>query len=406
MKILNLIKIALKALSNNKFRAFLTMLGIIIGVASVIAMLAIGQGSRNSIQSQISSMGSNMLIVQPGAESYQGVRISNASSQTLTVDDYKAIAANADYIQAVSPGVNGSGQAIYGAQNWPTSIRGVNQDFLFIGKYEIASGTMFSERDIQTAAKVCVVGKTVVDNLFPDGENPIGKTIRFNKIPFKIIGELKEKGENTMGMDQDDLILAPYTTVQKRLLAITYLNSITASAVSEALAENAKESIETVMREQHKLKPGVEDDFHIRSQEELITMFSSISNILTVLLAVIAGISLLVGGIGIMNIMYVSVTERTREIGLRMAVGGRGIDILFQFLGESVMISFTGGLLGIILGIGSSFIVKNALHWPIFITTYSIVLSFAVCTFIGVFFGWYPARKASNLDPIDALRYE
>ncbi len=406
MNIINVIKISLKALVNNKFRALLTMLGIIIGVAAVIAMLAIGQGSRQSIQDQISKMGSNMLIIQPGSSMFRGARMASSSSQTLTLDDYEAIKKYCPDISAVSPEVNATGQAIYGANNWPVSMQGVGTEYPSIRKIDVADGRMFDERDIRTYAKVCLLGKTVIDNLFGEGVDPVGLMIRYNKIPFKVIGTLTPKGENAMGQDQDNLILAPYTTVQKRLLGISYLNAIFASAASEGVTNQARAELETVMRQQHKIKTGQEDDFNVRSQEEILSMFSSTSNILTTLLAVIASISLIVGGIGIMNIMFVSVTERTREIGLRMAVGARGTDILTQFLIEAVLISVIGGLIGVLLGVGSSFIIKQVLNWPIIITTFSIVLSFAVCSVTGVFFGWYPAKKAADLDPIDAIRYE
>ena len=406
MNLTNLIKIALRALSNNKFRGFLTMLGIIIGVASVITMLAIGQGSKLSIQEQISKMGSNMMMIDPGKGMFGGVRSTASSMQTLKMADYESIAKNSKYISKLTPVVNSSGQVIFGTNNAPTSITGVNAQYLDIRKYSVESGDMFSDRDVKVAAKVCVVGKTVVENLFTNGENPLGKVIRFGKIPFKIVGILAEKGNNQMGQDQDDIILAPYTTVQKRILAITYLNSIVASAVTEDATDNAKDEVSVILRENHKLKASDEDDFNIRSQKELLTMMSSTSDLMTVLLAAIAAISLLVGGIGIMNIMYVSVTERTREIGLRMSIGARGIDILLQFLIEAVLISVTGGLIGVLLGIGSSLVVKSVAGWPIFIQPYTVFLSFIVCTATGVFFGWYPAKKASALDPIDALRYE
>jgi putative ABC transport system permease protein len=382
------------------------MLGIIIGVAAVITMLAIGQGSKKSIQDQISTMGSNMINIRPGTGQFGGVRQSASSMQTLKLEDYEAIASQAEYISAASPEVQSSGQVIFGANNSPTSIYGVNTSYLDIRKYSIAQGEMFTETDIKTSAKVCIIGQTVVENLFTNGEDPIGQTIRFNKIPFKVIGVLTSKGDNTMGMDQDDLIIAPYTTVQKRILAITYIQSISASAVTEGATEDAITSIESILRQQHKIGTGQEDDFNVRSQKELISMMSSTTDMMTVLLACIAGISLFVGGIGIMNIMYVSVTERTREIGLRMSIGAKGIDILMQFLIEAVLLSVTGGIIGVIIGIGSSYLVKNILSWPIDIQVYTIVLSFIVCTATGIFFGWYPAKKASDLDPIEALRYE
>jgi putative ABC transport system permease protein len=403
---LNLIKIALKAMARNKMRSFLTMLGMIIGVASVIAMLAIGQGSKQSIQDQISSMGTNMIFVRPESGQQGGVRLESSTMQSLTVDDVEAIRASSPHVSHVSPQVQGRGQAISGANNWPTSIQGVSPDFLEIRKLEVADGVMFTERDIQSAAKYCILGPTVVENLFPGGESPIGKTIRFKNIPFKVIGVLAEKGENTFGQDQDDIILAPYTTIQKRVLAITYLHTIYASAVSEEQSDEAIQEVTLALRTSHKLKESQSDDFEIRSQADLIKTFSSISEMLTALLAAIASISLLVGGIGIMNIMFVSVTERTREIGLRMAIGGREIDIMFQFLIESIMISVSGGIIGVLVGVGASVGVGALAGWPIAVTTYSIVLSFLVCAFTGVFFGWYPARKASYLDPIEALRYE
>lgn len=382
------------------------MLGIIIGVAAVITMLAIGQGSKKSIQDQISTMGSNMINIRPGTGQFGGVRQSASSMQTLKLEDYEAIVEQAEYISAASPEVQSSGQVIYGANNSPTSIYGVNPSYLDIRKYTIAQGEMFSEGDVKTSAKVCVIGQTVVDNLFTNGEDPVGQTIRFNKIPFKVIGVLTSKGDNTMGMDQDDLIIAPYTTVQKRILAITYIQSISASAVTEDATEDAITSIENILRQRHKIGANDEDDFNVRSQKELISMMSSTTDMMTILLACIAGISLLVGGIGIMNIMYVSVTERTREIGLRMSIGAKGVDILMQFLIEAILLSVTGGVIGVILGVSSAFMVNYLLAWPISIQVYTIVLSFIVCTATGIFFGWYPAKKASYLDPIEALRYE
>lgn len=406
MNFTNLFKIALRALGNNKFRGFLTMLGIIIGVASVITMLAIGQGSKKSIQSEISEMGSNMIMIHPGNMERGGVRQESSSMQTLKLADYQSIVDKASFISACSPSVNSSGQFIYGANNYPSTMNGISEEYMEIRKIAVKEGEMFTEQDILTSSKVCLVGKTVTDNLFPDGENPIGKVIRFNKIPFKIIGTLVPKGYNSMGQDQDNLVVAPYTTVQKRVLAITYIQSIYASAITEGMTEKASTEITEILRSNHKLKETDEDDFSIRSQEELSSMLTSTTDMMTILLACIAGISLLVGGIGIMNIMYVSVTERTREIGLRMSVGARGIDILSQFLIEAILISITGGIIGVVLGIGSSFFVNAVLSWPVFIQPYSVILSFAVCTVTGIFFGWYPAKKASELDPIDAIRYE
>ncbi|MCI1648600.1 MAG: ABC transporter permease [Bacteroides sp.] len=402
----NLFKIALRALSNNKLRAFLTMLGIIIGVASVITMLAIGQGSKKSIQAQISEMGSNMIMIHPGADMRGGVRQDPSAMQTLKLADYESLRDETNYLSAVSPSVSSSGQLIAGNNNYPSSISGVGTEYLEIRQLNVESGEMFTESDIQSAAKVCVIGKTIVDNLFPNGQDPIGHIIRFNQIPLRIIGVLKAKGYNSMGMDQDDIVLAPYTTVMKRMMAVTYLQGIFASALSEDMTDYATNEINTLLRRNHKLKDSDDDDFTIRSQQELSSMLNSTTDLMTTLLACIAGISLVVGGIGIMNIMYVSVTERTREIGLRMSVGARGIDILAQFLIEAVLISITGGIIGMIIGCGSSFIVKGVAHWPIYIQPWSVFLSFAVCTITGIFFGWYPAKKAADLDPIDAIRYE
>lgn len=402
----NLFKIALKALSNNKLRSFLTMLGIIIGVAAVITMVAIGQGTKRSIQKQISEMGSNMIMIHPGGDMRGGVRLEASAMQTLKTKDFTDIAEQCKYVQAVSPNVSSSGQFIYGSENYPASISGVNRDYLTIRQLKVAEGEMFSDADIKSSAKVCVVGQTIVDNLFPGGEEPVGKVIRFNKIPFRIVGVLEAKGYNSMGQDQDEIVLAPYTTVMKRILAQTYLQSIFCSALTEGMTDKAVEEISQILRTNHKLKADDDDDFNVRSQEELSSMMNSTTDMLTLLLACIAGISLVVGGIGIMNIMYVSVTERTREIGLRMSVGARGIDILAQFLIEAILISITGGLIGVVIGCGASFVVKNVAHWPIYIQAWSVFLSFAVCTVTGVFFGWYPAKKAAQLDPIEAIRYE
>lgn len=401
----NLFKIALRALANNKLRAFLTMLGIIIGVASVITMLAIGQGSKKSIQAQISEMGSNMIMIHPGADMRGGVRQDPSSMQTLKLTDYESLRDETNFVSAVSPEVSSSGQLIAGNNNYPSSVSGVGIDYLEIRQLNVEEGEMFTEADIQVSAKVCVIGKTIVDNLFPN-QDPIGKIIRFNQVPFRVAGVLKSKGYNSMGMDQDDVVLAPYTTVMKRLLAQTYLQGIFASALTEDMTDKATEEISEILRRNHKLKESDDDDFTIRSQQELSSMLNSTTDLMTTLLACIAGISLVVGGIGIMNIMYVSVTERTREIGLRMSVGARGIDILSQFLIEAILISITGGLIGVVIGCGASFIVKNVAHWPIYIQPWSVFLSFAVCTVTGIFFGWYPAKKAADLDPIEAIRYE
>ena len=406
MNTTNLLKIALRALANNKLRGFLTMLGIIIGVASVITMLAIGQGSKRSIQAQISEMGSNMIMIQPGADMRGGVRQDASAMETLKLQDYEDIVNETRYVSATSPSVNSSGQVIYGANNAPTTVYGISPDYMEIRRYEVEDGDMFSDQDVQTAAKVCVIGKTVVDNLFPGGENPVGKVIRFQKLPFRVVGVLKSKGYNSMGMDQDDLILAPYTTIQKKVLAITHLQGITCSALKEEYTDQAIDEISEILRRNHRLRETDDDDFTIRSMQELSTMLTSTTDIMTTLLAAVAGISLLVGGIGIMNIMYVSVTERTREIGLRMSIGAKGMDILAQFLIESILISVTGGLIGVLFGVGAALIVNVVAHFPIYIQPWSVLLSFVVCTVTGVFFGCYPAKKSAQLDPIEALRYE
>ena len=408
----NLFKIAIRAIAANKMRSFLTALGIIIGIAAVITMLAIGQGSKASIKANIAEMGSNMIMIHPGADMRGGVRQDASSMETLKQTDYDAIKDECNYISAISPSVSSNGQWINGNNNTQSSIYGVNQDYLTIRQLKIADGEMFTDSDIKTAAKVCVLGQTVVDYLFPDGSDPIGRVVRFNSIPFRVIGVLKKKGYNSMGMDQDDLVLAPYITVMKRILAQTYLSEIVCSAITEEASEPAQDQITQILRRTHKLKDatdtteGDDDDFNIRSQEEISSMMNSTMSTITILLGSVAGISLIVGGIGIMNIMYVSVTERTREIGLRMSVGARGIDILNQFLIEAILLSVTGGIIGVILGVSISVSLQQFAHVATQIEPWSIIMSFAVCTFTGVFFGWYPAKKAARLDPIEAIRYE
>nr|WP_321357669.1 ABC transporter permease [uncultured Draconibacterium sp.] len=406
MNYANLTKIATTALKRNKFRAILTMLGIIIGVGSVIAMLSIGESSKQSIREEMSDMGTNMIFVMPGQQRRGGVMMGNSNTKTLTLKDIEALRKEAKNITEVSPQVSTSGQAVNGNNNWPTTIYGVDVSYLDIRKYELEDGRVFTDKEIKSLAKVCIVGQTVVENVFNDNVDPIGQTIRFGGIPLKVIGVLKEKGENGMGMDQDDMILAPYTSVQRRMLAITHIQSIYASAVSEEQSDAAIAEIETILRRQHKLKDGDDDDFQVRSQAEMVEMVSSVTDMLTLLLGAVAGISLLVGGIGIMNIMFVSVTERTKEIGLRMSVGGRGFDIMMQFLIEAVMLSILGGIIGIIFGTGLSYLASFALDMPFVVDTQAVGLSFLVCSVIGIFFGWYPARKAANLDPIDAVRHE
>ena len=412
MNFQNLFKIAIRAIAANKMRSFLTALGIIIGIAAVITMLAIGQGSKASIKANIAEMGSNMIMISPGADMRGGVRQDASSMETLKQADYQSIKEDCNYISAISPTVNSSGQWIYGNNNTQSSIYGVNQDYLSIRQLKVADGEMFTDTDIKAAAKVCILGQTVVDYLFPDGSDPIGKVVRFNSIPFRVVGVLQKKGYNSMGMDQDDLVLAPYTTAMKRILAQTYLGGIVCSAITEEASQPAQDQISEILRHNHKLKDATEtteadeDDFNIRSQEEISSMMNSTMSTITILLGSVAGISLLVGGIGIMNIMYVSVTERTREIGLRMSVGARGIDILNQFLIEAILLSVTGGIIGVILGVSLSLSLNAFLHIATQIEPWSIIMSFAVCTFTGVFFGWYPAKKAARLDPIEAIRYE
>lgn len=407
MNISNLFKIALRAIAANKLRSFLTMLGIIIGVASVIAMMAIGQGSKKSIQANIAEMGSNMIMIRPGQDKGPGGAQQDASDmQTLKLKDYETLKEQSKYLAAISPSVNASGQFINGNNNTPSTIYGISADYLEIRQLKIEDGEMFSDEDVKTSAKVCVIGKTVADNLFTNGEDPVGKVIRYNKIPFRIVGVLKSKGYNSFGMNQDDMVLAPYTTVMKRILSVTYLQGINASAITENMTDLAIEDVTNILRENHKLKGTDEDNFTIRSQQEMAEMMNSTSDTMTILLLVVACISLVVGGIGIMNIMYVSVTERTKEIGLRMSVGARGIDILNQFLIESVLLSVTGGLIGVVCGIGAAVGINVFAHWPIQIQPWSVLLSFAVCSATGIFFGWYPAKKAASLDPIEAIRYE
>jgi putative ABC transport system permease protein len=402
----NLFRIAIRALIRNKLRAFLTMLGIIIGVASVIAMLAIGEGSKAKIRRQISSMGTNMVMVMTNFQRRGGVSLGSSSSTALKYSDVEAIRRDVTSVSGVSPEVRASGQVIYSNQNTQTTIYGVSEEYLNIKKLEIKSGRIFNTNEVKGMSKVCILGQTVVKNLFGAGADPVGLSIRIQKLPFVIIGVLKSKGESGMGQDQDDLILAPYTTVQRRLAAIDYINGIYASAITEEKSAKAISDITEALRRSHKLKESSENDFRVMSQSELIATVSSITEMLTILLGAIAGISLLVGGIGIMNIMFVSVTERTREIGLRMSIGGRGKDILKQFLVESILLSVLGGTVGVIFGYiiakGAGSLMKIV---PI-VQVQTVVLAFTVCFAIGVFFGWYPARKAANLNPIDALRYE
>src|SRR5574344_236729 len=406
MGFFNLLKVALRAIVNNKFRSFLSMLGIIIGVAAVIIMMAIGQGSKESVRQNISQMGTNMLTIRPGADQRGGVRQDPSEMQTLKISDYERIMAEKSYISDVSPEVSSSGQAINGANNTSTSVYGESPEYLSIRQLSVQSGDCFTDEDVKKSAKVCLIGKTVADALFPNGQDPVGHSIRFKSIPFRVIGVLKSKGYNSFGMDQDNLMIVPYTTVMKRILAQDYLSSINCSALSEEVTDNAIEELTQILRTNHKLSATDDDNFTIRSQEEMMKTMTRTMDTITIILVVAAAFSLLVAGIGIMNIMLVSVTERTREIGLRMAVGATGPVISLQFLIESVLISVTGGLLGILLGgLVSNFVVP-LMGMPSSIPAWSIYVSFAVCTFIGIIFGYIPARKAANMDPIEAIRHE
>jgi putative ABC transport system permease protein len=405
MKILNILLSAFRALQRNKMRSFLTMLGIIIGVGAVIIMLAIGQGAQYSVEQQISALGTNVLVVLPGSQQTGGVRVGAGSATTLTEDDANAIQRECPAVALISPGTRSGGQVIAGNLNWATSSEGTGPDYLEIRKWGVEYGEYFTDQDVKAASKVCVLGKTVADNLFPDA-SPVGQNIRIRNVPFRVIGVLAKKGQNAMGQDQDDIILAPYTTVTRRLTWYPYLRQILVSATSPANIPVAQSQISELLRMRHKTLPYDPDDFTIRNQADLATAATATTQILTVLLASIASVSLLVGGIGIMNIMLVSVTERTREIGIRMSVGARGRDILMQFLIEALVLSLLGGIAGILTGVGGSVAISSFAKWPIIITVFSIILSFGFSIAIGVFFGFYPAKKAAMLNPIDALRYE
>ena len=407
MSIINLLKVAFTAILSNKFRSFLSMLGIIIGVAAVIIMMAIGQGSKESVRAELSKMGTNLLTIRPGASMRGGVRQDPSAMQTLKMADYESIMSEASLVTKVSPEVSSGGQAIYGANNTNTTIYGGSSEYLDIKLWQLKDGDCFTEEDIKKSTKVCVVGTTVVEELFGSKDyDAVGKTIRFKSIPFRIVGILKSKGYNNWGMDQDNVIIAPYSTVMKRIAAQTYFNSIIVSALSEELSEKAIDELSVILRRNHKIKDEAEDNFTIRSQQEMMETMGSTMDTITVILVVAAAFSLLVAGIGIMNIMLVSVTERTKEIGLRMSVGARGIDIMSQFLIESIMISLTGALLGIGLGYGGSWLAKNVFMFPSSVPLWSVGVSFCVCAFIGIFFGYVPARKAARMDPIEAIRYE
>ncbi len=405
MKILNILLSAFRALQRNKMRSFLTMLGIIIGVGAVIAMLAVGQGAEYSVKEQIASLGTNVLMVYPGSQQQSGVRTGAGSAVTLTEDDATAIARECPAVQYISPGSMAGGQAIAGNLNWSTLIQGVGVDYLEIREWPLAYGEFFTDQDVKAAAKVCILGQTVADNLFPES-SPVDQTVRIRNVPFKVVGVLSRKGQNAMGQDQDDVILSPYTTVIQRLSHFTNLRYILVSATSLNAIPVAQSQITDLLRMRHKIQPYEADDFTIRNQSDLANTATATTQILTILLASIASVSLLVGGIGIMNIMLVSVTERTREIGIRMSIGARARDILTQFLIEALVLSLLGGTTGIILGLVGSSVISHIAKWPTIVTAFSIALSFGFSISIGIFFGFYPARKAAMLNPIDALRYE
>jgi putative ABC transport system permease protein len=404
LKFLTILKVGLKAIARNKMRSALTALGIIIGVACVIAMVGVGRGSQAAIQSQINALGTNFLMVFPGVATQSGARIFTGES-TLTEDDVAAVQAEAPSVAYVSPMSRSSGQIVYGSANWGTQVQGVGVEWPFIRSWNTSQGTFFGDNEVRSATKVAVLGSTVATALFGD-KNPIGATIRIKNFPFRVIGVLETKGGSTQGQDQDDTVVAPYTTVMRLLKGRNRIDMFMASAVSADAVAQAQTEIDALLRQRHRLQPGQDSDFMIRSQQEIAETANETSRTLSILLASAASISLLVGGIGIMNIMLVSVTERTREIGIRMAIGAKGKDILTQFLVEALTLSIAGGLIGIVLGVGASRILAWKAQWNIALPPESILLAFGFSVAIGVFFGFYPARKASRLDPIEALRYE
>ena len=407
MNLLLTFRIAIRALSRNKMRSSLTMLGIIIGVGAVIAMVGIGQGASATIQSSIANLGNNMLYVMSGSQNFGGQRGGAGSSNNLTPEDAAAIEAECPAVRAVSPGVRANGQLVFGNLNWVASsqIQGTNEKFPEIRLWPVATGEFFTEGDVRTAARVCVIGKTVADNLFA-GNDPVGQTMRIRNLPFRVIGVLSSKGQNQYGQDQDDTVIVPYTAALKKMLSRTDIYQIMVSAISPSATFTAEKQITELLRQRHKLGGNQENDFFVRNLTDVAEIADQQSKIMTNLLASIAGVSLLVGGIGIMNIMLVSVTERTREIGIRMAIGARSKAIRRQFLIESVTLSVVGGVFGIAFGIAASIIISNTLNWPTLISPISIVAAVLFSVFVGVSFGYYPARKAAGLDPIEALRYE
>ncbi len=405
MKLKNLFKAAYISIAKNKMRSLLTMLGIIIGVGAVIVMVAIGQGAQTQIQNQINSLGTNLIIIYPGAARQSGVNMGAGTFTRLTLDDVEFIKKNAVNISGVSPVIRTGAQIIGGVGNWSTGILGVSPDYLDIRSWALSEGDFFTDSDIRSHNKVCIIGQTIVKNLFPD-QDPVGQQLRIRNVPFKIIGVLTEKGQNANGMDQDDIVLAPYSTVQYRLSGWRFIGQILCSALSANMIPQAEQELRDLMRQSHKIPEGEDDDFTIRNQTDIAETAQSTTEVLTSLLASIAGISLIVGGIGIMNIMLVSVTERTREIGIRMAIGARGSDILTQFLVEATMLSLAGGLLGILLGVAASKLISNIYGWYTTLSVFTMIVSFGFSGLVGIFFGFYPAKKASSLNSIDALHFE
>jgi putative ABC transport system permease protein len=405
MNILETNRVAIDSLLRQKTRALLTMLGIIIGVGAVVAMVAVGQGATAAVEAQISSLGANVLMIFPGSTMQGGVRSGAGAGTTLTLDDITAIREQAPAVGAITPNAHANRQVIAGNLNWNTDVEGGYPDYFQIRDRTLSSGEMYTDQDEHSANKVCVLGKTVVDNLFP-GQDPIGQTIRIQKMPFKVVGTLTPRGQTGMGQDQDDMIVAPFSTVQRKLLNVSYVRMALVSAVSKERMSEAEDQISEILRQRHRITPGEDNDFTIRSQSDIAQAVGSTSRVMTILLGSIASVSLLVGGIGIMNIMLVSVTERTREIGVRMSIGARRRDILQQFLVESVMLSLTGGIIGVGMGLAASTIISKFAGWAVLVSPASVAVAFLFSGAVGVFFGFYPARKASKLNPIDALRYE